>query len=71
MTTLDLKIEMTQALHSFCQTFRRQKRRPEIAAAASEREMQFRRELEELEQERARLQCNSSGDGHNHHDKAA
>lgn len=42
------EIEMAQMLYRYAQTVRCQKRRPELAAVAAEREMQFKQELERL-----------------------
>ena len=47
---IDLRIELARRLYEFAQTIRRGKQRPDLAAVAAEREIQFKRELEELEQ---------------------
>lgn len=51
--SLELQIEVTGSLYRFCRAQRCQKKRPELAAAAAEREIQFKRELDELEERRS------------------
>lgn len=48
------KIEMTEMVYRFCLSIRKMKNRPELAAVAAEREMQFKRELDALLEEKKR-----------------
>lgn len=52
-SNLDLQIEMTNSLYRFCLSTRKMKNKPELAAIAAEREIQFKTELEELEKQKA------------------
>ena len=47
------KLELTRMLFRYTQTIRCSKRQPELAAVAAEKEMQFKREVEQLERELA------------------
>lgn len=53
---LESKVELTQMLHRFVQTVRCSKKRPQLAAEAARREMEFKEELNRLELERARTE---------------
>lgn len=68
---LDKNIEITHMLYRFCLTVRGMKKKPELAGAAAEREMQFKRELEELEAEKARLETPELALRGQHHEEAA
>lgn len=50
-TDLELEIEFAKRLFEFAQTVRCSKRRPDLAAVAAKREIQFKQELEQLEAE--------------------
>lgn len=68
---LELRIEMTRMLYDYCYMVRRGKKRVDIVPAAHQREMQFKRELEELEAERDRTQTPQLPLAHHHHEEAA
>lgn len=50
---LERKIEFTRMLHTYCQTVRRGKNRPDLAGVAADREIELKKELDQLEKERA------------------
>lgn len=53
-TALDEEIEVTVMLYRYALAVRKMKSKPELAGAAAKREIQFKRELEALEAERAK-----------------
>lgn len=73
MNTEDLEseVEFTRMLHTFAQTVRCNKKRPDLAGVASRREQELKGQLDELERQLAEAKEPRLPSAHDNHQQAA